>query len=369
VYEKVNLVVDNLSRATGFPFALTTSIEGEGQLDLRGTLGPLSRDDMLLTPLKAALKINRFDTAASSFTPSDVGLSGMLDFSGDLNSYGNVIRSKGKASVANLRLINGGEQAGKPVSLDYDLSYNLKKKTGRLTDAAVGFGRAAMHLSGDFNASGDTTSLKMKLKGSGIPVEELQELLPLLGLTLPKGATLKGGTLNMELAAEGPLNNLIMDGSAAITETSLNGFDLGDKIKFIAETVGMKPSPDTLIEKLSTAMRWTTQGIAVNDIQLVIPAFGTLSGEGTISPQQELDFTMQATINSSLLAAFTNGNAVNVRFFVRGGAADPEFIPDYKDAARSLIDAALSGEAPEPGLTNKVNRIRDSLKGLLRRKE
>jgi hypothetical protein len=368
-HEKVTFTVDNLSRSAASPFTLSAALEGEGLLAMWGTFGPLNQEDTLLTPFSAVLEITHFDPAMSGFIPTGAGLSGLFDFSGDLNSDGGMAQSKGKASAANLRLINGGSRIGRPVSLDYDLRYNLKKKTGTLTDTTVGFGQAAMRLSGDFDAGKDITSLKMNLKGSGVPFEELQELLPALGIALPKGAAFKGGTLDTEIAVVGPLNNPVMDGYASIAGTRLAGFDLGDKLTLIAEAAGLKSSPDTLIEKLYAVMRWTEDGIAISDIQLIVPDLGDLSGAGTISPRQELDFTMRATVSPAALAALTNGNAFDIRFFVRGEASDPKFIPDLRDAARNLIDAALAGKGREDGAENQGNRIIESIKGIFGRKQ
>jgi hypothetical protein len=185
---------------------------------------------------------------------------------------------------------------------------------------------------------------------------------------LPKGASLKGGTLDTEIAAEGPLNNLTMNGRVEITGTRLAGFDLGDKLTPIAEAAGLKSSPDTSIEKLYADLRWTARGIAVNDIRLAVPAIGELSGAGTISPEQKLDFTMRATVSPIALAAFTEGVSFDISFFVRGDAANPEFVPDYRDTARSLIDAVFSGKSPQDGEAEQGNRIINSLKGIFKRK-
>jgi hypothetical protein len=75
---------------------------------------------------------------------------------------------------------------------------------------------------------------------------------------------------------------------------------------------------------------------------------------------------MRAIVSHSALASLTKGKEVDIGFFVRGDAANPEFIPDYKDAARILVDAVLSGKGSSPA--NQPNQIIDSLKGLFRRK-
>ena len=211
------------------------------------------------------------------------------------------------------------------------------------------------------------TPIKMTLKGSGVPINELQEFLPPSGIMPPSGAALAGGVLHAEITSEGFLNNLTMDGTVEINGTSLAGFDLGDKIASVAGFTGLKSGMDAQIEKLYVSVRRTADGINVGNIQIVMPAFGDISGSGTISPRQELDFAMRLTVGGGALAAFTGGKPIDVNFFIRGTTADPEFIPDYKDAVLSIIDVFLTGNDSETGPANKANRIMDSLKGLMGR--
>jgi len=362
-HENISFAVDNLSRDAAFPFTFTASLKNGGALNLHGTFGPLDQYDTLMTPIEAVLEISRLDPVASGFIPSGSDFSGLFDFSGNLVSNGSTLQSEGKASVVNLRLVNGGTPIDKPVSIDYDLLYDIKSKTGILTEATAGFSQTAMKLYGNFDAGGDVTGIKMTLKGDGVPVDELQDFLPALGITLPKGASLRGGALNTEIIAEGPLNSLIIDGNAEITGTVLAGFDLGDKIAPVANLAGLNSGMDTQIEKLHASIRWTVDGIIVNNSQVIIPALGEISGTGTISPRQELDLAMRVTVSHNVLTALTKGKALETGFFIRGNASDPEFIPDYRDAARILIDTLLTGDGTE---TSPKNKVMDSLRGLFR---
>jgi len=206
-------------------------------------------------------------------------------------------------------------------------------------------GERTLNLNGSFGPLNQDNTLmthfKMTLKGSRVPLDEIQEFLPAFGMILPAGAALEGGTLDTEITVEGFLDNPVIDGTVEITGTNLTGFDIGKKMAPVANFAGMKSGMDTQIEKLHASALRTTDGITVNNIQLVIPALGEISGSGTISPSHELNLTMRVVVSSNVLTAFTKGKPIDVRFFIRGSAAEPEFIPDYKDAARSLIDAFL----------------------------
>ena len=89
---------------------------------------------------------------------------------------------------------------------------------------------------------------------------------------------------------------------------------------------------------------------------------GEISGAGAISPLQELDLTMRMIVSHSALTAFTKGKTIEAGFFVRGSTAEPQFIPDYKDVTRILIDAVLTGKESGAGATNQ---LMDVLKGFL----
>jgi len=347
VYEKVTLYFDDISRSNASHFRLAAAIKGDGLLELTGNAGPLKPDDALMTPFDAVLKITRFDMATAGFIPDSAGLSGLFDFSAVINYDDSIAHFKGTASATNLRGAAGGTPTVKPLSFDYDLRCNMKNKTGVLADAIIGFDHAGLHLYGNFDAGGDAVDLKMTLKGSNLPVEELQDFLSALDVALPEGSALNGGTLDIELAVEGTLTNLIVNGVVEITETTLIGFDIVENITRAANIAGFKSGMDTRVEKLNASLLWTTDGIDLGDIQLIIPGLGRLNGSGTISPRRELDFTMRASLNVTALKALTKGKAINIGFYVRGNASAPEFFPDYKDAARALIDSLLPARSKD----------------------
>ena len=57
-------------------------------------------------------------------------------------------------------------------------------------------GKAVAHLTGTYDAHGKVTAVDLKLNAPGMPVDDLEAMLPAIGVVLPPKATLKGGTLN-----------------------------------------------------------------------------------------------------------------------------------------------------------------------------
>jgi AsmA protein len=373
-YDNVNIVVRDFSPASAFPFTLSASMPGGGALKLEGSAGPLNTTDTVATPLKADLNVTHFDLVASGFVEPSAGLAGLFDFGGALTSDGKQARSNGHATANKLLLIKGGSPAGRPVALDYSLNYDTANQKGVLNDAKVQYGNAVAHLNGSYEVQGDSLVLKMRLRGTNMPVQDLTGLLPAFGVTLPRGASLQGGTLNTDLTAEGPIEKLVTTGTAEISTTRLVGFDLAGKMAAVAALAGIQSSQETEIQEFATGMRMAPDGIQVSNLKLIMPALGELSGAGRISADQSLDFTMRATLKpggvlGGGLAQLVKGGALTVPFFVRGTASDPKFVPDVKNAAGGILNSVLSGQGAKEGQGNTGNAIGNALRDLFKKKK
>jgi AsmA protein len=373
-YDAVNVTVRNLSFANSFPFAITAALPGGGGLKLEGKAGPVDKADAMATPLAADLAVTHLDLVGSGFVPGDSGLAGLFNFSGTMVSDGKKAKSKGRATIDKLQVAKGGSPASRPVSLDYLVEYDLANRKGALTDARIEFGKAIAGMNGNFEIRESGLALSMKLSGTGMQMQDLTGLFPALGVALPRGASLQGGILNGELAAEGPVEKLVISGTVDISGTRLVGFDLAGKMAVVASLAGIKPSQETEIEKFASGMKMTAEGIQVTDLILVAPTLGRLSGGGSIAADQSLDFTMQALLKPSGgigagLARLTKENELNVPFFIRGAASDPKFVPDVKNAARNLLGSTLSQKDSDDGLKKINDLIGKARRGLLKKNQ
>ncbi len=377
VYDNVNIEVRDLSFTSVMPFTMSAGLPGGGSAQLDGKAGPINSADVSLTPISAALKIKGLDLIASGFVEPDSGLTGIVDFDGSLNSDGRQIQSRGRADAGKLRIIKTGSPASKPISLEYAAAYDIRKQSGNLSDAKVEFGKAVAHLSGSYDMHGESTILKARLRGENMPAQDLEALLPAIGMTLPRGASLEGGTLNADLTADGPIERLVTSGTVDIAKAKLTGFDLGSKMTAVASLAGIKPSSVTEIEKFASELRLEPEGIQANNLVLIVPSLGQLTGSGTVGANNSLDFKMTAKLNTGTgvvgsltrLAGVKTGSDVGVPFFVRGTTSDPKFIPDTKGIAGGLLDSALSGKDAKAGETGKGQSLGDTLRGLLKKKK
>ena len=80
----------------------------------------------------------------------------------------------------------------------FAVEHDLKSESGKLLQGDVAIGKALAKLTGTYNMHGETTSIHTKLNGQAMPVDDLEAMLPALGVVLPTGSKLKGGTLSVE---------------------------------------------------------------------------------------------------------------------------------------------------------------------------
>ncbi len=370
VYDDVNILARDLSYDSSFPFSLSASLPGGGALKLEGKAGPLNPIDAIRTPMTAGFEVRRFDFAASGFAGPDSGVSGILDFDGTAASDGKRAESRGSAVIEKFQLVSGGSPARSPVSLQYTLQYDLANRNGILSEGKLECGKAVAHLNGTYAARGDKLALKMKVQGSDMPVQDLTPLLPAFRVFLPRGASLQGGSLNAALSAEGPADKIVVAGTVEITGTRLEQFDLGGKMAVLSSLAGIQSSNTTEIEKFFSRMTLTPEGTEVQDLLLIAPALGELSGAGRIDADQSLDFSMRAALKPSGalgagLSRLLRGGAMTVPFLVRGTVSDPKFLPDVRGAGRSL-PGSESEAVQEPSDSGAT--MDNILRGILRKK-
>src|SRR5690242_18100367 len=170
------------------------------------------------------------DLAASGFVDPATGLGGVADFDGSLNSNGSQAKATGVLTCNKLKLSPKGSPASKPVTVKYAVNADLDKQSGVITQGDVSIGKALAHLAGGFQTQGEAQLLNLKLSAPNMPVDELEAMLPALGVVLPSGSQLQGGTLSAELAITGPVDKPVITGPVRLANTKLAGFDLGSKL-------------------------------------------------------------------------------------------------------------------------------------------
>jgi AsmA protein len=372
-YDQVNIKASDLSYSTQFPFELTAKAPGNGTIKLTGKAGPLNSQDTAATPLNAGLDVKNLDLKSTGFIDPSAGIAGQVDFNGTLNSDGRTATSQGKITASRLQLVPAGSPASQPVDVDYEARYDLKPQTGQLRRGDVHIGKAAAELTGDFNNAGTVASVQMKLTGQNMPASDLQSVLPALGITLPSGASLKQGALNANLAINGPVDKLVITGPVNLSNAKLAGFDLGSKMGALSAFSGVGKVGDTEIQMLSSDFRVAPEGIRSDNLNVVVPAIGSMTGSGTISADHKLDFKMIAHIgregNSAGQSNLAKAAAAGLPFKVQGTTANPQIVPDVGGIVGGFANGLKTGNTPIPSNGQDLGQAVDKLGGLLGRKK
>jgi AsmA protein len=304
-YEHVNVSAHDFSFASRFPFELSANLPAGGTVSATGHLGPINRNDAAASPADAQVSLKALDPVAAGFLNSNAGVSLIADIDAHIVSDGQMLTANGTVHIDKLILRKGATAAPKPLDLSYSGTHRLKENAGQINDATIQIGNAPIHISGTYQPvtavapDDEDQLLNLKLVGESLPIDELQPLMTAAGVRLPNGSLLKGGTLSMNLGITGQTKSLIITGPIALANARLIGFDIGSKIHGIAALSGVKTGDTTEFEKLRVYVRITNGGVVASKIDAVIPTVGELTGSGTVSPDNQLDFNLLAKVASA----------------------------------------------------------------------
>jgi AsmA protein len=393
-YDHVDVTASNVAMTSQFPVTVTADLPSGGKFKLDGVVGPIDEADTALTPLTAKLNVSSLDLASTGFLDPSMGLGGLVDLDGTLESKGGEAETKGNVKFSKALLIAGGAPAAVPVIVDFNTKYNLRKNAGVLNPSTLKIGSAAAHLNGTYQSAGEATVVNIKLEGKDMPAKDLEAFLPALGIHLPKGASLAAGSLNTDLNITGPTNKLVTNGTVGLFRAKIANFDLGSKMSTISMLTGIRTGQDLDIEKLTTNLRMAPDGLQAENFLAVVPALGNLIGGGTIDSKNDLDFKMAATLANSATFTSSGGAPVSgiggvlgaigggkgnckgatIPFLVHGTTADPKFVPDVGGIAASLVKSQLGcAGSTASGVTApqqlNPNTAVDALGGLFKKKK
>jgi len=336
----ISLTLKQFSFTKSFPFELSLKLPGDGAFELKGAAGPVSPTDAAQTPFNATLQLKHFDPVAAGVVEPNEGIGMVADFNAQLVSDGANLTSTGKLVASKLQLARTGSPAPQPVDVDYEVSNNLAARTGKVKDLSIHTGSVAVHVNGGYRSAGPAIVLDLHLSAPNLPVDQLEQLLPTVGVHLPTGSRLKGGALTANLAITGPLSAMVIAGPVAIDNTQLTGFDLGSKIGGINPLKGT--SGGTPIEKLSTELRSTPQLTQFDSIYASIPQIGTASGSGSVAPSGTLDFQLVAKLNNATPVGAVVNTGMNVIGGLLGGGSST--------ASNNGIPLTITGTASNPSI-------------------
>jgi AsmA protein len=386
-YTKVNLTASDVAMKNSFPVLFSLQGPGGGTMKIDGKVGPVDADDAALTPQNVKLTLSGLNLASTGFLDPSLGLGGLVDMDANLVSDKGQMATKGQLKLSKAVLVAGGSPAGVPAVVNFDTKYDLAKGTGILHPSTLSIGNAKSNLSGTYKSEGDDFAVDLKITGDGLPATDLESFLPALGINLPDKSRLSAGTMNTNLHVSGPTDKLVTDGTIGLFNGKLAGFDLGKKLSGIGALAGIKSGSDLIIEKFTTNLHMATTGLRADNLDAVVPALGSMVGNGTVDAKNNLDFKLVATVNNAVATAAADSMAgglggtvgkmlgggaaacknggIKVPLQIHGTTSNPQFVPDIGGAAASLLKAEFScaGSGGAGGITSAAGALAGGSKG------
>jgi AsmA protein len=369
VLEKLNIEVDDFAPSAAFPVSLAADIQGGGDVKLNGKAGPIDQQDVSETPFDVALKLNKLNIVKAGFVRRSTGFEGLVSIDGNAYSTGHELQLKGAIEAAQLKLAKAGKPANRTVAFDFVLNNDLRKRSGTLTRGEVHIGKAKAELTGTYRIENNDTVLHAKLAAPAMEVQELAAMLPALDIVLPRGSSLQGGTAVVNVTVDGATDKLVSDGTLALQKTRLAGFDLGSQMNTVARLTGIQVSPNTDFDNISAVVHAAPAGMRVDKISVIAPAIGELSGAGTISPANALDFKMRAKLHTgNLMNIVSPSGQTAVPFSIEGTSAEPRFVPDVKGIVGGIA-AGMAAERLKPLTDTDIGKQATGILDLFKKKK
>lgn len=399
-YQDLKLEASELSYTSQFPFKLSVKGPGNAEIKVEGKAGPINPSDSSLTPLNATINVEHLDLATTGFIDPASGIAGVMDFKGDLDSDGKQMSAKGAIKIVKLKASAAGSPSTVPVNLDYATAYTLQTQAGVLSQGDIKIGNAVQHLTGSYNLAADPARLQMKVNAQSMPLGDLEGFLPAVGVVLPSGSKLQGGTLTVNLAITGPVDKPTIAGPVNISNAKLAGFNLKSKLGALGSFSGLGGGGgggnDTDIQTLSANVRNDPSGTKFDMLNLVLPSIGTVTGSGTVSASGQLNLKMVANLAGgigkgiggvtsvagdatggvgSALGALTGGTSRKsaggnsgggIPFAITGTTSNPVVVPDVGAMVGGIAKGAIPTGMGKGGAAGAVT---GGLGGLLGRKK
>ncbi len=296
VYQQLNATITNLTPKSFSPFSVSAQLPGGGSLSASGKAGPFDQVNSAATPVDATVSLKHVELETSGVLAPDAGINGLANLDAKVRSNGQTLNASGTAHVDGIKLAKNGRPSAKPLDVQFTVAQDERAMTGTLQQATIRIGSVAIGLSGTYQTSGATTALNLKVNGNAMSINELEAFLPALGVNLPQGSRLQGGTVTTTLTVSGSTARPTISGPVQVSNTQLAGFDLGSKLqtlsKFTGGRIGSATGSGTNVRSLSMVVDEAGGAIRTDKIALDVTGVGTATGAGSVSAAGALDYNV-----------------------------------------------------------------------------
>ncbi len=376
-YSKLRLEATGVSLASSFPYEFSATTPGGGTVEAKGTFGPIAQQSQH-TPLTAAITVKNLDIAATGFSDPSSPLKGVVDITANVKSDGTHADVDAQIIGNKMCLAAGCTPSTTPIGTNVKASYLLADQVANLSSSQIKLGSSAANLSGTIDMKGARPQVNANIDAASLAVADIESVLPALGIVLPPGAKLEGGTASVKATAVGPADALIVKGHVGLFNSKVTGYDLSSQMSAITKLSGVNVGKETLIQEFTADVQQSPAGSKADNILLVAPGIGKLTGAGTVGKQNDLNFAMKAQVDISKSAVgqvssvFGQKNtSVGVPFHITGTTKDPKFTPELGNGLGQSAGglAGSVGSVAGKGTQGVTQGVSNSLGGLFGKKK
>jgi len=287
IYDHIDLTVDDYAPDKQFSIDLAAHIPGKGAetLSLAGKVGPISQANMLSTPFDGKLKLNEVSLAgaqkflnSAALEGSDATLSGSTDL---VNSAGKMA-AKGSLKINDAVVHN--VQVGYPITADFDFTDDLAADVIQIKQGELKLGSTPLNISGSLNTHNTPSIADLNISAKDASIEDAARLAAAFGVVFSPNAKI-AGKLTANVHAQGPTNNLALNGTVNGRSLEITGKDIPEAVKVPSLDLTMTP------QEIRSSPFTATSGAT------------TLAGQMTIaqytSPSPTIDATLK-TVNGKV---------------------------------------------------------------------
>jgi hypothetical protein len=342
-YTKLKVEATDVTLSSPIPYSISAVAPGGGAVEVKGSFGPLAEQSER-TPMTASVHIKGFDIGSTGFTDPSSPLKGLVDIDAEAKSDGTRSNVEAKITGHKMCLVAGCAPSNTPIGLNTNASYLLADKLATLSNTQVKLGNSAAGVTGTVDLKGASPMVNARVDAGSLAVNDIEGVLPAVGVILPPGAKLEGGSASVHATATGPADSLTIKARVVLTNSKLTGYDLNEKMSVVTHLTGVSVNKETPIQELSADVTQNAAGTKVDNLLLIMPGLGKLTGNGTIGKQNELNFAMKAQMDISGSAVGKIGSALGrkntnlgVNFHVTGTTSDPKITPELGMPGTSAV--------------------------------
>jgi uncharacterized protein involved in outer membrane biogenesis len=253
VYDHIDLTLEDFAPDKRFFIDGRAHISGDVDqtIAFKGKVGPIQRDNLGQTSIDASYELNQVSLAElqqvlniQALDNSDAVLTG----SGEIKNDQGVLVSNGKLDAATPRV--RGVDIGYPISIRYDINGDLNQRTIQIQKADFQLGQTPLSVKGNVDAKSAPAVIDLNVASSQASLADAARLAAAFGLAFTAN-TKADGILNLNVHARGPVNKLVMDGQASVSDVDISGGELRQPVH--VDKVGLTLTPTTVQSNEFTA--------------------------------------------------------------------------------------------------------------------